>query len=93
MPLSENKMIPKELGTRHRAAIGLSEVSDAITIIISEETGKVSVAIREKLHRELSSSELVAVLSEQLVVEDQGDAEPTIVRWVRDFFKGGRSNG
>ena len=93
LPLSENKMIPKELGTRHRAAIGLSEVSDAITIIISEETGKVSVAIREKLHRELSSSELVAVLSEQLVVEDQGDAEPTIVRWVRDFFKGGRSNG
>ncbi len=47
LPLSENKMIPKELGTRHRAAIGLSEVSDAITIIISE-TGKVSVAIREK---------------------------------------------
>ena len=36
---------------------------------------------------------LPSVLSEQLVVEDQGDAEPTIVRWVRDFFKGGRSNG
>ncbi len=91
LPLSENKMIRK-LGTRHRAAIGLSDERCDYGIF-SEETGKVSVAIREKLHRELSSSELVAVLSGQLVVGDQGDAEPTIVRWVRDFFKGGHSNG
>ena len=64
-----------------------------LRLLFLKKQGKSALRIREKLHRELSSSELVAVLSEQLVVEDQGDAEPTIVRWVRDFFKGGRSNG
>lgn len=53
LPLSDSMSISKELGTRHRAAIGISEVSDALTIIVSEETGAVSVAKSGEIYREL----------------------------------------
>ena len=49
LPLSESPFISKELGTRHRAALGLSEVTDAITIIVSEETGAISITAKWKL--------------------------------------------
>ena len=51
LPLSDNLGLSKELGTRHRAGVGISEVSDSLTIIVSEETGKISVAIGGKLLR------------------------------------------
>lgn len=58
LPLSDNLGISKELGTRHRAGIGISEATDALTIIVSEETGQVSVTYEGKLYRNLDANAL-----------------------------------
>ena len=62
LPLSDNMELSKQLGTRHRAGVGISEVSDSLTIIVSEETGQVSVAQNGKLSRGLTSAELRSAL-------------------------------
>ena len=58
LPLSDNMALSKELGTRHRAGVGISEVTDSMTIIVSEETGKISVAYEGSLERNLDSERL-----------------------------------
>lgn len=63
LPLSDNMRISKELGTRHRAALGISEVTDTLTIIVSEETGKVSIAIAGELFRDIDSDYLKSKLT------------------------------
>lgn len=73
LPLSDSMMISKELGTRHRAAIGISEVSDSLTIIVSEETGAVSVAQGGEIYRELTQDGL----REQLKLIQNADSEMT----------------
>ncbi|GAB6178841.1 diadenylate cyclase CdaA [Desulfotomaculum defluvii] len=66
LPLSENPDISKELGTRHRAGIGITEVSDALAVIVSEETGAISLALDGVLDRMLDESTLKQKLSEAL---------------------------
>ena len=58
LPLSDNMQLSKELGTRHRAGVGISEATDSLTVIVSEETGKISVAYEGKLDRNLSGDTL-----------------------------------
>ena len=55
LPLSDGVGLSKDLGTRHRAAVGISEVSDSLTIIVSEETGKVSIAVRGQIYHDINS--------------------------------------
>ena len=64
LPLSDSRGLSKELGTRHRAAIGISEVSDSLTIVVSEETGRVSVAYRGEIFRNLDAEGLRAKLQQ-----------------------------
>lgn len=66
LPLSENPFISKELGTRHRAGIGVTEVSDAISVIVSEETGQVSLAIGGMIVRDIKEESLIAKLFDEL---------------------------
>ncbi len=66
LPVAHNQDIPKELGLRHRAALGMSQNSDAIVIIASEETGGISVAIKGKFQLRLSAEKLESILTEEL---------------------------
>ena len=66
LPLSQNESLAQELGTRHRAGLGLSESSDALVVIVSEETGKISIAYEGTLTRNLSESTLESVLVKAL---------------------------
>lgn len=76
LPLSQNYEISKELGTRHRAALGISEVSDAVVVVVSEETGAISVAHSGHLDRWLNQEELKAMLRSCLIKEYPIKAKP-----------------
>ena len=84
LPLTQNKNLSKELGTRHRAGIGMSEQSDAVVIILSEETGAISVAIDGMLKRHLNEESLNAILRKELVVEEVDTSKRvTIFRYIK----------
>ncbi|MFD0961064.1 diadenylate cyclase CdaA [Paenibacillus chungangensis] len=81
LPLSENPFISKELGTRHRAAIGVSEVSDALSIVISEETGQVSLSLNGMIVRDINEESLISKLFEELRPKTGGKENGLLAAW------------
>lgn len=69
LPLTENKFLNQELGTRHRAALGISERSDCISLVVSEETGHISIAQNGKLYKDLKEDTLKSLLKKGLEEE------------------------
>jgi len=93
LPLSENPNIPKELGTRHRAAVGLSEVTDALTIVVSEETGGISVVERGEITRDLTKDALYHILADNFIhSSDDENSDTFISNWFNQLTGGGKSD-
>nr|WP_031265170.1 diadenylate cyclase CdaA [Limosilactobacillus fermentum] len=88
LPLSDSKLIPKELGTRHRAAVGISEVTDALTIVISEETGGVSITKDNELIRDMTQENYLKFLRAHLYKKESTDQNKLLDRLVNPFRKG-----
>ena len=86
MPLTENTHLPSDIGTRHRAGIGSSEVSDAVVVIVSEETGTISVAIGGMLKRHLAPKTLEKLLVSELISEPE-QKNSTLKTWLSGHFK------
>ncbi|CDN25961.1 TIGR00159 family protein [Limosilactobacillus fermentum] len=90
LPLSDSKLIPKELGTRHRAAVGISEVTDALTIVISEETGGISITKDNELIRDMTQENYLKFLRAHLYKKESTVQNKLLDRLVNPFRKGGR---
>lgn len=78
LPLSDNMALSKDLGTRHRAGVGISEVTDSLTVIVSEETGKISVAYEGNIYRDLNGDTLKERLT---LVQNKTYEEKKIKLW------------
>lgn len=89
LPLSGTENISKRLGTRHRAALGISEESDAVTVLVSEESGAMSIGHEGKLYRDLDETELRKMLDTLIVQKDAGELDETVRQLNSDDFNGG----
>ena len=95
LPLSDSHRLSADLGTRHRAGVGMSEVSDAVVVIVSEETGTISVAVGGMLKRYLTPQTLERLLRNQLckeVTEDQDNLVLKLRQKLQKKEKGGNGN-
>ena len=88
LPLSDNSMIPKRLGTRHRAAVGISEVTDAITVVVSEETGGVTITRNGRFLVDMTRDEYMKYLTAELVPK-KNQAEKWYQKVARKVWKWG----
>lgn len=86
LPLSDSLALSKDLGTRHRAAVGISEVSDSLTIVVSEETGKVSIALRGQIYHGVEAD----FLREKLRYLQNHSREVTGLELIRRRLKNGK---
>lgn len=80
LPLTDDRSLSTELGTRHRAAIGLSEQSDAIIVVVSEETGTISIAQDGKIYRHLDSEKLKQKL-QPLFAPEKMNIKDVVANW------------
>lgn len=83
LPLSSSDRLSADLGTRHRAGVGMSENSDAVVVIVSEETGTISVAVGGMLKRHLAPQTLEKLLHNELCPEDEVDREKNPAVWLK----------
>ena len=90
LPLSTTERLSADLGTRHRAGVGISEVSDAVVVIVSEETGTISVAVGGMLKRHLASQTLERLLTHELCPEENADPENPVQRLKQKLQKIGK---
>ncbi len=88
LPLTQNNDFSKELGTRHRAGIGVSEVADCLSIIVSEESGKISISQNGKLKRNISSNELKTIIIKEFGTGDseKSQAKKTFLGKIADWM-------
>lgn len=90
LPLSGNQGLSRDLGTRHRAAVGMSETADSVLVVVSEETGAISVAIGGMLKRHLSPEILQKMLESELLGDElRSKNEKSRIAAIRDKWKGG----
>ena len=83
LPLSDSVRLSADLGTRHRAGVGMSEASDAVVVIVSEETGTISVAVGGMLKRHLAPQTLEKLLHNELCPAEEADQEKNPVLWLK----------
>lgn len=81
LPLTQNETLSREFGTRHRAALGLSECSDAAVIVVSEETGKISFTLNGNMSRNYTEDTLKKVIMKVLSADSAGSSDNTLAKW------------
>ena len=87
LPLTHSTNLSKDLGMRHRAGIGLSEQSDALVVIVSEETGAISVAVEGMLKRHMSTGTLEKLLRSELIEDESENVNRGIMNNLKKLFK------